>query len=139
MRRNEADAGVVRMIRSLRAFERRIAGGSSPVWDVTFSDEEGARVRFPLRTLVAFDRESRRFAIESFYAELFGLSFDEPAAGDASVLRERLGLDATADPRDIRRAFRDEILRLHPDTGSDDEGIVDLIDLYRTWQKGGIP
>ncbi len=127
---------VVKKLRSLRAFERTLRGGVSPVFDEFFALREGEPARYPLVTLSILDHESRSRAFEEYLAQLFaGAEAHEgraaPKGAALSRLAASVGLPAEAGPDEVRREFRRTMLELHPDQGGDSSLAAELIELYR--------
>ncbi len=128
---------LVRKLRNLRLLERRVrgidAGGRTELWDEYFSTKEGARVRFPFRMLLVFDRESRERAFREFLLALWAR--ESGGAGFASAqdreLLAMLGLAPDAGAEEVRTAFRSMARALHPDLGGDEVLVRELLEKYR--------
>lgn len=137
--RESARARVIRSLRALREFERRVQGGISPVWDEYFSLKEGARVRYPLVMMVVFDHDSRQRAIDHYLESLWSADPYLPAVGADSAtggaLRSWLGLGADASSAEVREAFRRAALETHPDQGGDAERMRELLELYSAFLR----
>src|SRR6056297_274804 len=128
---------LVRKLRNLRLLERRVrgidAGGRTELWDEYFSTHEGARVRFPFRMLLVFDRESRERAFQEFLLALWARESGSPTLASTRdrELLAMLGLEADASPEDVRSAFRSMARALHPDLGGDEVLVRELLEKYR--------
>ncbi len=132
--------GTIHTLRQMRALERRYRGGEHSLFDRFFALEEGVPARYPLRTLLVLDQESRSRIFNEYLAELFsGSTGDSASTEESSVaspsalaeLRNVLGVSADDSPAAVRRAFRRTLLDLHPDQGGDNELTQELIALYR--------
>jgi hypothetical protein len=116
--------------------ERRVRsiapGGTTEIWDEFFSVDEDARVRYPLRVLLVFDRPSRERAVREYLIALWALSTHSTegiSAEDLELLR-MLGLPPGSSREEVRSAFRSLARELHPDLGGDEELVRRLIDRY---------
>lgn len=129
-------AEVVRKLRSLRSLERRLRGGTAPLFDEYFALQEGEPARYPLLTLSILDHESRAHAFEEYLTALFGgdeaRAEPHPSSNAAYTrLATALGLSPDSSPQAVRRGFRRAMLEYHPDQGGDNSLAAELIELYR--------
>jgi hypothetical protein len=114
--------------------ERKLRGGTSPLFDEFFALREGERAHYPLLTLSVLDDGSRARVFDEYLSVLFGtgaVAETRESSGALDRLRVHLSLPATASAQEIRRSFRRSLLELHPDHGGDAAAAADLIDLYR--------
>ena len=126
---------------------REVGGGSNGrsgptrkpplIWDAFFDlHESGQRnVKYTLTQLEAMDRAAFKAAIQDYFYQMYRRMYEEngfPENGlyDPTSL-EWLGLDGTADSREIKKRFRELAKKLHPDHGGDSEQFIELLENYR--------
>ena len=122
-------------LRDLRRLERRFRSlppeSDDLVWSRYFAVTEGERARYPLLTLAALDRESRRRIIQEYLTDVFLSATGRVGSPERQRLLSVLGLEPGASQDDIRRRFRQRAKELHPDLGGDNHALVELLSLYR--------
>ena len=124
--------------KSVRARYLHIHQDSSLIWDSFFSTTDLPRkkctVKYPLETLLNFDRLTRKRVFEEYLYAVFVQHHREEGVvltmfQDPEIL-SFFELPPHATPVEVKKRFRELAHKYHPDKGGDPEKMIQLLEMY---------
>lgn len=119
---------------SIRFKDRPMPASPKLVWDVLFSTNAKANVKYPLPQLEKLERDDLKTIFEEYFYRVYFQRYQENGLRQADVydpqLLSLLGLPPYAGGDDIKKRFRELAKKYHPDLGGDSEKFIELMNVY---------
>lgn len=121
---------------SIRFVNKPLSGREKFVWNKFFSTKDNdTSVKYPIEKLLKLEHLELKEIIDEYYYEVYFQNFKENGMSINSLydpnLLAVLGLHSGADIDEIKKRYRELVLKYHPDKGGDNEKFIELIDTYK--------
>lgn len=135
---------IKRKVRKLKQLEVKIRfNGNSKaakdlVWERFFDlhEDSDGTARYSINQLVSMNKEEFKSVVDEYLILLYyelqcksGISFSQYQY-DPDILA-KLNLPLSADENDVKKRFRELVMKYHPDAGGDANKFIELMETYK--------
>lgn len=122
---------------NIRFNNRALTGKEKLVWDEFFSTkiDYDSTAKYNIKQLAEMGHEKFKDIVDEYFYHVYSRYYTENGITLSGLydpnLLAVLGLSEDASTDDIKKKFRELVLRYHPDKGGDSEKFIELLDAYK--------
>lgn len=122
---------------NIRFNNRALTGKEKLVWDEFFSTkiDYDNTAKYNIKQLAEMGHEKFKDIVDEYFYHVYSRYYTENGITLSGLydpnLLAVLGLSEDASTDDIKKKFRELVLRYHPDKGGDSEKFIELLDAYK--------